>query len=106
MKQETSFVISHDKEKQCPKCAFKKQQKIKNCCKHKTQLVKLTEKVQLNKADNSAFKFFGVALPFRFYEDLFEYNFPQAALHKTINTASFIPTRSNPLYIVYCVYRI
>lgn len=106
VKQETSFVISHDKEKQCPKCAFKKQQKTKNCCKHKTQLLKFTEKVQLNKIDNFAFNFFGVALPFRFYEAVFEYNFLHAPLHKTINVASFITTRNNPLYIFYCVYRI
>jgi hypothetical protein len=104
IKQETSFVINHDKEKQCPKCAFKKLQKTKKCCEHKTQLIKLTEKVQLAKTDNLAAKFFGDA--FRFYENLFEYNFPQTALRRTIKTTFFIPIRSNPLYIFYCVYRI
>lgn len=105
IKQETSIFKDTPKGKTCPKCVAKNQQKTKDCCKHKTQFHKITEKVQQKTPNDLALKFLGTALPFRFYETVFRSYLTKADKPK-YSISTFIPTRNNPLYIFYCVYRI
>lgn len=105
VKQETSIFKNTLKGKGCPKCIAENQQKTKNCCKHKAQFHKITEKVQQTAPNNLTPKFLATALPFHFYEIITRSYLTKVSKPEYF-FSSFIPTRNNPLYIFYCVYRI
>ncbi len=105
VQQETNLFGDIPVGKVCPKCVAKKQQKSKDCCKHKAQFHKATEKVHQTAPADLVPKFIAIALPFHFYEVVFGSYSPKVS--KTEYAFStFIPIRNTPLYIFYCVYRI
>ncbi len=103
--QETNLFGDIPVGKVCPKCVAKKQQKSKDCCKHKAQFHKATEKVQQTAPGDLVPKFFGIAVPFHFYETIFS-SYSSKEKKTEYSFFPFIPIRNNPLYIFYCVYRI
>lgn len=105
VKQETSLFSGAHTGKICPKCAAKNLPKSKNCCKHKTQLNKITEKAHQKVSNDLAFKFSELPLPLSIHETILALRLPQVNKAHPFFTA-FIPIRNNPLYIFYCVYRI
>lgn len=105
VKQQTSFFADTKPKNGCPICAEKKQQKSKDCCKHKAQQHKISEKVKQPTLTDLIQKFTWAVLPAEFYKTIFSVYFPEVNKPDT-PVFAFIPIRNNPLYIFYCVYRI
>ncbi|CAI2768354.1 conserved protein of unknown function [Flavobacterium collinsii] len=105
VQQETNLFGDIPVGKVCPKCVAKNQQKSKDCCKHKAQFHKVTEKVHQTAPSDLVPKFIGIALPIHFYDVVFGSYSPKVNKAE-YSFSSFIPIRNNPLYIFYCVYRI
>lgn len=104
--QETYFFEQNKEGQPCPKCDTPDGGIIKGCCKHETQVVKITENSQKVTSENLVFKSLAVALPVHFFKTIFGYTFPEVTTQNFSNIFSFIPIRNNLLYIFYCVYRI
>jgi hypothetical protein len=105
-KQETRLFSNHQNQV-CPVCAAKNNQKVKKkkCCKYETEHLKLTEKAQKNQQQNNLFKFSGDAVPDRYSEAVFDSG-PATAELQNFAFPFSTPIKSNPLYILHCVYRI
>jgi hypothetical protein len=106
IQQETYFFAQNKEGQPCSKCAFKDGKIRKDCCKHETKLLKITEKAQKAASDNPPLKYLGVALPFHFFKVVFGYEFPQVKTSGFSYVFTTIPIRNTLLYIYYCVYRI
>lgn len=106
IQQETYFFSKNKEGKPCTKCALKNGKILKNCCKHETKLLKITEKYQKSTPENPSLKYLGVALPFHFFKIVFGYELPQAKASGFSYVFTTIPIRKTLLYIYYCVYRI
>lgn len=105
VKQETSLFSGAHTGKICPKCAAKNLPKNKNCCKHKTQLNQITEKAHQKVVKDIAFKTLDLPVPVSIHETILGLLLPKVNKPHYFFSA-FIPLKSNPLYIFYCVYRI
>ncbi|WP_306350707.1 hypothetical protein [Flavobacterium sp. '19STA2R22 D10 B1'] len=107
IKQETYFFNLNKEGQPCSKCAIKGGGIIKGCCKHETQVLKITEKAQKVTPDNpSIVKTLGVALPFHFFKIAFGYTTPKVNNSKFSYVVQSISLKNTLLYIYYCVYRI
>ncbi|WP_166922150.1 HYC_CC_PP family protein [Flavobacterium poyangense] len=106
IQQETYFFAKNKEGQPCSKCARKDGKILKNCCKHETKLVKITEKAQKTSTDNPVLKYSGIALPFHFFKIVFGYELPQIKNSSFSDVLTSIPIRNTLLYIYYCVYRI
>lgn len=106
IKQETYFFANNKEGQPCTKCDRKDGKILKDCCKHETKLLKITEKAQKASLDNPSLKYMGVALPFHFFKVVFGYELPQVKTTGFSYVFTTIPIRNTILYIYYCVYRI
>ncbi|KIO75465.1 hypothetical protein TH53_20540 [Pedobacter lusitanus] len=100
-------LCHQSQKKACSDCITKNNQKRNNksCCRFETRNIKLTEKIQENSQQNNVFKFSGAAVLQRYTGTVFD---PNTTLTVSPNPAFTFPSplKSNPLYIMHCVYRI
>lgn len=106
IKQETRIFSNHQN-KICPVCPTKNNQKVKKkkCCKYETEHLKLTGKAQKNQQQNNLLKFSGDAALDRYSGAVFDSG-SVTTRFQNLNFPIPTPLKSNPLYILNCVYRI
>ncbi len=103
--------LTNDKhpDKPCPICAAKekglKKQK-KDCCKHDSQTIKIADAAKKQSYRDFSVTFWGEAIPNRMLGAVFDFSIENETVACTAFPSSKIPIRSNPLYILHCVYRI
>lgn len=99
-----------DSDKPCPICADKKKdlkQKKKDCCRHEAKVVKVDAGVKKQGHTDASVKFLGDAIPNKMLGTVFDFKALSDASGKHTPYLSIrVPLRDNPLYILYCVYRI
>ena len=95
-------------DKPCPICTSKEkglQNKKKDCCEHKTKIVKVDEPVTKQVNSETSVKFLGDAVPYNMLGAVFNFSIVETE-KSTTYFSSTIPVRGNPLYILHCIYRI
>jgi len=100
---------NQNSDKPCPICSAKEKdlnKKKKDCCQHKTQLVKVDDVVKKQSNFDLSVKFWGDAIPNKTLGTVFDFSISTEAATSTPYLSSKIPFRGNPLYILHCVYRI
>lgn len=97
-------------DKPCPICLDKKKdlkQKKKDCCRHEAKVVKVDAGVKKQNQFEASVKFFGDAIPNKMLGTVFDFLVLSNATRKhTPYLSVLVPLRNNPLYMLYCVYRI
>lgn len=93
----------------CPICLAKDKklkEKKKGCCKHEAKAVKTDNLTKNDQSFKFASKLWGDTIPNRTIGALFDFPLITKDLENPNNLSSKIPIRSNPLFILHCVYRI
>lgn len=90
----------------CPKCNIPKgNNNTKNCCKHHSQLIKVTEKAQkTTQLDFSSKILHGILPEPVTFNNEYLPSVPQHTTNSIQTVKTF--TAKNPLYIINCVFRI
>ncbi|MNE67637.1 hypothetical protein D3C80_1632580 [compost metagenome] len=107
VRQEANIFNHVNPDSPCPVCVAKynQKQKKKDCCKHEKQLVKLSAEVKKTAPLDIKFKVWGFAIPNQMIGTVFD-----SEVLADQNTTCYIPSDTpvpgNPLYILYCNYRI
>lgn len=108
VKQGRGFSVNEQlPDRPCSICAAKKKQqkKKKGCCKHQSELVKVTDSAKKTTNQNFCLKVWGEAIPNRTLGAVFDIHF-ENELNTVYTAPADIPTPGNPIYILNCVYRI
>ena len=95
-------------DKPCPMCAAKEKSlkdKKKDCCEHETKLLKVDDSVKKQSNFDLSVTFWGDAIPNKMLGTVFDFSSIETK-KPTPYFSSKVLFRDNPLYILYCVYRI
>jgi hypothetical protein len=107
IQQGKAFSVNEQPDRPCNICVVKnkQQKKKKGCCKHKSELVKVTDSVKKTANQTVCLKVWGDVIPNKTLGAVFDINI-ESQLKTVYTTPSNVPIPGNPIYILNCVYRI
>lgn len=109
VKEQTSLASTHNGNKPCPVCSIKEKglkEKKKDCCKHKSKLLKIEYPTLNNPANEIRFEISSITIPDCIFGTASDFSHKSASLLSSPYSSSTIPIRGNPLFILNSVYRI